>query len=250
MILLSTDLETTGLDRLQDRPIEVGAITYTTGQRRVLESSGYLVKSDGLPISARITELTGITAAALDKFGYEPHDALEAWLDLANQVDAIAGQNVKRFDKPFFENWCKRTGLVMPNKLWIDTRTDLPGVEGKTLSLMAAEAKDPVTGRACGFVNLNPHSALADCETVLKLIEMHDITKVVERAQNPEVVLIAHQKFENNQQAKDLKFGWNGDYKIWYRITKQMDVDVIAKAAQFDISFGGPEISIDKLMYA
>jgi len=256
MILFSTDLETTGLDRLTDRPIEVGGILYSTGQRRVLESSGYLVKSDGVPVSPKITSLTGITQVALDKYGYEPKDALESWLDLANQADAIVGQNIKRFDKPFFENWCKRHGLVAPNKLYIDTRTDLPGVEGKHLGYMAADA---------GFLNLFPHSALSDCQTVLKLIEMHDINKVVERAQSPEVVMIAHQKFENNADAKALKFGWNGDYKIWYRITKQLDVDMIVKAAEnpniaidngervpqpFNISFAGPEISIEKLMYS
>jgi DNA polymerase III epsilon subunit-like protein len=233
-----------------DRPIEVGGILFSTGQRRVLESSGYLVKSDGVPVSAKITELTGISQAAIDRYGYEPKDALESWLDLANQADAIVGQNIKRFDKPFFENWCKRHNLVMPNKLWIDTRFDLPNTEGRTLSLMAAEAKDPVTGRHCGFVNTNPHNALSDCETVLKLIEMHDINKVVERAQSPEVVLVGHQKFENNADAKALKFGWNSDYRIWFRITKQMDVDEIVKAAKFDVSFATPEISIDKLMYS
>ena len=239
MILLSFDLETTGTDRAMDRPIEVGAILYTTGQRKCLESSGYLVKSD-VPIRPEITELTGITQSALDKFGYESHSALEALLDLAVQADAFIGQNVKRFDKPFLENWCTREKLVMPNKLWIDTRTDLPGVVGKHLGYMAADA---------GFLNMFPHSALADCQTVIKLVQGHDIDKVVERAKSPEVVLLAQVSYDNRNQAKERKYAWNGDYKIWWKMVKQMELDAEVAAAPFDCAIAGPEISLEKLWY-
>lgn len=238
-VLLSLDFETTGLDFVQDRIIEVGAVLWSTGQAKCLESSGYLVKTD-VPISARITEITSITQAAVDRFGYESKDALEALLDLAAQADAFAGQNVKRFDKLFLENWAKRHNLAVPNKLWIDTYSDLPGVEGKHLGYMAADA---------GFLNLFPHSALADAQTVIKLISMYDINKVIERAQSPDVVLVAHQKIEDNKLAKDRKFRWNPEYKLWWRLTKQMDVDTVVKDAPFDISFAGPEVLIDKLLH-
>ena len=240
MLLLALDFETTGTDKAQDRVTEVGAILYSTGQKKCLESSGYLVKSD-VPVPAHITKLTGITQSALDKFGYDSHDALEALLDLAAQADAYVGQNVKRFDKFFLEAWAQREKLTVPNKLWIDTRTDLPGVESKHLGYMAADH---------GFLNLFPHSALSDCQTVIKLVEFYDINQIMERAQSPEVVLIAHQKFENNADAKALKFAWNSDYKIWWRVTKQMDIDEIIKAAPFDISYAPPEILIEKLWYS
>lgn len=254
MILLSADLETTGLDFVASRPIEVGAILYSTGQKKCLESSGYLVKSD-VPVPAFITTLTGITQSALDKFGYEPEAALDAFLDLADQADAIIGQNVKRFDKKMFEHWAQRHNKVVPTKLWIDTRTDLPGVESKHLGYMAADA---------GFLNLFPHSALSDCQTVLKLVEDHDITKVVERAQSPDIVLLAHQKFEDNHLAKTRKFVWNPTFKIWWKGIKQMDLDAeIAAAAaieqtgangqitmaSFNVSIAPPEIPIEKLWY-
>ena len=241
MILLSADLETTGLDRVLDRPIEVGSILYSTGQKKCIESQGYLVKSD-VAISPKITSLTGITQAAVDKFGYDSLSALETFIDMAKQADAYVGQNIKRFDKAFFENWCTRHGLTLPDKLWIDTRTDLPGVESKHLGYMACDA---------GFINLFPHSALSDCQTVIKLVELQpDFDAIVERAKSSEVILIAHQKFENNAQAKELKFGWNGEFKIWYRITKQMDMDEIVKAASFNISVAGPELTLEKLWYS
>lgn len=239
MILLSADLETTGLKFERDRPIEVGAILYSTGQEKCLESSGYLVKTD-VPISAEITKLTGITQSAVDKFGYDPKNALEAFLDIAENADAFIGQNIKRFDKVMFEHWARRHGLVLPNKLWIDTRTDLPGVEGKHLGYMAADA---------GFLNMFPHSALADCQTVIKLLKGHDIDKVVERAQSPEIVLLAHQKREDNDLAKKRKFRWNPDYKVWWKVVKQMDAKDETDAAPFNVSFAPPEILIEKLWY-
>ncbi len=85
MILLSLDFETTGIDPANDRVIEVGAALWSTGQHRVLESAGFLVKSD-VPISQEITTLTGIHPAAVDRFGYDSHAALEnilAMMELA-----------------------------------------------------------------------------------------------------------------------------------------------------------------------
>lgn len=243
-IILSFDVESTGLDPVQDRVIEVGAVLWSTGQHKCLESSGYLVKSD-VPVSEKITSLTGITQSAVDRFGYDPKDALSALLDMADQADAFIGQNVKRFDKLFLENWAKRHNMEVPNKLWIDTCTDLPAegggaVEKKHLGYLAADH---------GFLNMFPHSALADCQTVIKIVSMYDINKVIERAQSPDVVLIGHQSRENNDQAKARKFRWNGDYKIWWKCLKQMDVERETKEYPFDVSFAGPEISIEKLWY-
>jgi len=239
MIVLGFDTETTGLDPNVDQVIEVGAILWSTGQHKCLESSGYLVKSD-VPVSEHITKLTGITQAAVDKFGYASRGALEAFLDMADQADAFVGQNVIQFDKRFLETWAKREGVVVPNKLWIDSRTDLPGVESKHLGYMAADA---------GFLNLFPHSALSDVQTVIKLLDMHDINKVVERAQSPNVVLLSKQKFDDNELAKKRKFRWNSNFKIWWRVVKQMDVDEIVKEAPFDISYAPPEILVEQLWY-
>src|SRR6266704_3086611 len=66
MILLSYDVETTGLDKQKDRIIEAGFALYSTGQQKVLESAGDLVKSEGVPITQEITDITGITQAAED----------------------------------------------------------------------------------------------------------------------------------------------------------------------------------------
>jgi DNA polymerase-3 subunit epsilon len=239
MLILGFDTETTGLNVETDRVIEVGAILYSSGQKKCLESAGYLVKSD-VPISSFITGLTGITQSAVDTFGYDSKDALETLLDMMNQSHAIVGQNVIRFDKRMVEAWAARHGLAVPEKLWIDTRTDLPGVESKTLSYMACDA---------GFLNMFPHSALSDVQTVLKLLSMHDIDAVVARAKEPTVILKAHVSYENNDLAKKRKFGWYPAAKIWYKVVKQSDVQAETTHGEFDVSFV-TDIPVEKLWYS
>ncbi|MDA4130148.1 MAG: 3'-5' exonuclease [Thaumarchaeota archaeon] len=236
--MLALDFESTGLSPENDRIIEVGALLYTTGQKRVLESVSYLVQSD-VPISARINEITKITQSAIDKFGYTSRDSIETLLDLMDRADAVIGQNVIQFDKRMLEAWAKRENRSIPNKLWIDTRTDLE-IEGKHLQYMCADE---------GWLNLFPHSALADCQSVLKLVSTRDINKVVERAQSPTVVLLAHQKREDNQLAKERKFRWNPFYSVWWKAIKHMDLGAEIKAASFDVSLAPPEILLSKLWY-
>lgn len=220
MILLSFDVETTGVDVNNDRVIEVGAILYSTGQHKALESAGYLVKTD-IQIPPEVTALTGIHPAACERFGYDSGSALDNVLVLAEMADAIVGQNIVRFDKRVLENWCKREKRQLPEKFYIDTMTDLPGFEGRKLTLMAAEA--PVKP----FLNLFPHSALADCQTVLTLLEQFDLEKVIERAKSPSVVLQSHQARNENDVVKKARFRWSPLHRIWWKNVKNIDIPTL-----------------------
>jgi len=226
MILLAFDVESTGLDFTKDRVIEVGAILYSTGQQKCLESQGFLVKTD-VAISPEITKLTGITQAAVDKFGYDSENSLGIILDMLQVADAVIGHNAVRFDKRMLQAWCNREEHVIWDRLWIDTYTDLPDTEVGKLTLMAANA---------GFLNMFPHSALADCQTVLKLIEKYDIAKIVERAQSPTIVVQAHQARHENDLAKKAKFRWYPEKKMWWKFVKEMDLESFVKSVTFDVS--------------
>jgi DNA polymerase III epsilon subunit-like protein len=239
MILCAYDIETTGLDLYEDRMIEVGLVLYSTGQKKILESTGFLVQSDGVLITEEITKITGITQAAVDRFGYDPADAIDDLRRYAADADAIIGHNVLRFDKPISDNASKRMNKgLLDDKLWIDTMTDIPGVMGEQLITMCAKH---------GWVNPNQHSAEDDAKDVLKLISNYKIEEVVERAQSPDVVMQSHQDRDHNQDAKKFKFRWNPDYKIWWKAVKEMDVDGLANQVPFSMSMLDKTVSIEML---
>jgi DNA polymerase-3 subunit epsilon len=227
MVLASIDFEISGLDRKADRITEVGAVLWSTGLKRAMETASFLVKSE-VPVSKEVEALTGINNAMLKKFGVEEEWAIEETIRFVEASEAVIGQNVIQFDKHFLYNAAARLGMTVPERLWIDTRTDLPlSVETKSLSYMACDH---------GFLNPFPHNAVADALTVLKLISMYNIDDMVARAKEPNVVLSSLQKFDNNADAKKLKFGWKPELKKWLRVVKASDVDVLAKSAPFNIA--------------
>jgi DNA polymerase III epsilon subunit-like protein len=226
MLILSLDFECTGLDFVKDRVIEVGAILWSSGQKRALESQGFLVSSD-VPVTSEITKITGITQSAVDRYGYESGESLSVVLDFMAQADAVIGHNVVRFDKRMLQSWADREGVPVPDKLWIDTFTDLPETFATKLGYMAADA---------GFVNLFCHGALTDCLTVLKLVEKYDINAVVERAKSPMVVVQAHQARHENELAKKAKFRWRPETKQWWKFVKECDLEEFGKTLPFDYS--------------
>lgn len=226
MILLSLDFESTGLSFVDDCVIEVGAVLFSTGLDRTIESQGFLVKSD-VPVTQEITKITGITQSMVDKFGIDSSNSLEIVLDMMGQCDAVVGHNAVRFDRRMLEAWAAREKVAIPERLWLDTFTDLPETFATKLSYMAADK---------GFCNLFPHGALTDCLTVLKLLQGYDLDKVVERAKSPTVVVQARVTFDTNQLAKKERFRWYPDKKMWFKLMKEMDVEEFAKNAPFDVT--------------
>src|SRR5690242_552515 len=119
MVLLSLDFETNGLDPAKDEIIEVGAVLWSTGFHRAMETASFFVQASN-PVPQEITDLTGINSAMLDKFGYPQDVAFDNLSDMIDQADAYCGQNVVRFDKRFAEEWAKKNGKKLQEKLWID----------------------------------------------------------------------------------------------------------------------------------
>lgn len=234
MIILSLDFETTGLDKNSDRVIEVGAILYSTTLAQMLYCHTDLVRSDVL-VSKEITEITGIRQAMVTKFGVESKTALTRLLDMVDEAEAIVGQNIVDFDMPFLVNWAAREKEIVPDRLVIDTYTDLPGVDAKHLGYMAADE---------GFVNPFPHRALADALTVLKLISLHDgkrkpstFEDIVTRAKSPRVTVAAQITREQNQLARKRGYRWApAPRNVWHKTFKELDLERESKEAPFNIA--------------
>src|SRR5208283_5142044 len=103
MIVVGLDIESTGLDKVKDRPIEVGMTLWTTNYGRGLENRSFLVQSDGVKVTDEITEITGITQGQCDRFGLQADEAFEEVLYVVSQAEAIVAFNGRRFDIPMFQ---------------------------------------------------------------------------------------------------------------------------------------------------
>jgi len=229
MIFCSLDFETTGVNVVTDRPIEFGGVLYSTGQKKCLDNLGVLIKTD-LTVTPDITRITGITKPALDRFGYDQEEILPLVLEMVSSADVVIGYNCRRFDYYILSEWAKRNSIELPNRTWIDMFYDMPWqVPTGKLSHVAADH---------GILNLFPHSALADSQTVLALAAKYDENLLLQRAQSPVVVLRAGQGRDQNDLVKQapFKFRWNPTRKIWWKPVKQQDVDEIIQSAPFPIS--------------
>lgn len=237
MILASFDFESTGLDWAEDRIREVGLALWSTGRERILEQTSFLVTDTDKVIEGEAAQVCRIDQQMADKFGYSQTDAVEACAEYFSAADAVIGHNITWSDLPLLRNTAKRLGLVVPEKLGIDTMTDIPGVKGTKLITMCADARDPKTGRDVGFT-YEKHCALDDAKAVLRLISWHEIDGLVARALSPTFVVLSHQNRNNaaNRDARKVGFRWNGDFKVWWQAVKECDFDALKSSVSFDIS--------------
>lgn len=112
------DLETTGVDVVTDRIVQIAA-TKTSVSGKILEEINYLV-NPGRPIPEEATEVHGITNEMIrDKPSFKQLSE-----ELLKFFDGcyLAGHNVCRFDIPFLHESFARVGIKFKfNPLVIDT---------------------------------------------------------------------------------------------------------------------------------
>jgi DNA polymerase III alpha subunit (gram-positive type) len=219
MIVIGLDIESTGLDKVKDRPIEVGVALWTTKYNRSLDTRSLLVQSDGVIVSPEITEITGITQSMCDNFGYTPEEAFDETQYFVDRAEAIVAFNGKRFDIPMMNQWAKRLQKQFPDKFVIDPFTDLP-MRGQELITMCAKMG----------IYYDPHEAGADVGAMLRLMGKFPFDIVLTRAKSPTLVVQSLQDRNNNSAAKRHKFRWNPDRKIWWKAVKELDLNDLAGA--------------------
>jgi DNA polymerase III alpha subunit (gram-positive type) len=225
MIVTGLDIEATGLDKVKDRPIEIGLSLWTTKYNRSLDTRALLIQSDGVTVTDEITGITGINQQMCDKFGYTPAEAYDEAMYFVDRGDAVVAFNGCRFDVPMMHSWAKRINKVFPDKFVIDPFTDLP-MRGQELITMCAKMG----------IYYDPHEAGADVGAMLRLMAKFPFEIVLERAKSPMVVVRSLQDRSNNDAAKKFKFRWNPDRKIWWKAVKQLDINDLAK--QVNNEFG------------
>ena len=109
------DLETTGLNPFHDQIIEIAAVD---NQGNTFESLVSL--EPGVVLSAKVTELTGITTEMLT--GQPSISAvLSRFLTFITGCDYLIGHNSIRFDNLFLKSALRRAGFTFTTSLHLDT---------------------------------------------------------------------------------------------------------------------------------
>jgi DNA polymerase III alpha subunit (gram-positive type) len=219
MIVAGLDIESTGLDKVKDRPIEIGVALWTTKYNRSLDTRAILVQSDGVPVTPEITEITGINQGMVDTFGYTPEEAFDEATYFVDRAEAVVAFNGNRFDIPMMHNLAKRVKKQFPDKLIIDPFTDLP-MRGQELITMCAKMG----------IYYDPHEAGADVGAMLRLMSKFSFDTVLARAKSPTVVIQSMQPRSNNKAAKKHKFRWNPNHEIWWKAVKEIDLNDLVAA--------------------
>ena len=117
MSFVSVDVETTGLDTENCRVIEVGMVRFERGQ--VAERWGSLV-NPGVPVPARVTEITSITD---DMLVDQPTFRDIKWEVYGRMRDRIFVAFNADFDHGFLRAEMARAGLTLPDVPILDPLT-------------------------------------------------------------------------------------------------------------------------------
>ena len=162
------DLETTGLDPINDRVIEIGAIRI--GQES--EEYSAIIKQN-INLSGKIRELTGISDDDINK-GKNEEKAINELLDFIGE-DTLVGYNIN-FDIKFINEALKRQGKAKIKNMTYDVmkyvKNDKLFLKNYKLETVLKEYQ----------INLTvPHRALGDAKIIQMLIEKLDkLVKILE----------------------------------------------------------------------
>ena len=154
------DLETTGLDMVNDEIIEIGAVRYEADWSEQRYSQLFK-PSGGIPIE--ITELTGITNEMVADMPNFKDRAVEIF-NLFDGAD-LGGYSIGRFDVPFLKKKFQQIGVdwETDSRLVVDARAIYHKREGRHLI-------DAVRFY-CGAEMEGAHRAVVDCEWSKKVID-------------------------------------------------------------------------------
>lgn len=225
--ILGLDFETTGLDLENDRVTEVGLVLWDLATKQPVQILGFLVNTPK-EITDEITKLTGITRSTLDAFGWDESLSFKTLLRAVQKTDYVVAHNGNDFDKVLLLNWAKRESVEVPDKLWIDTKSDLPEEayqKSASLKYMACDH---------GFL-YDAHRAVSDVLAMLRILGLYDVPYVIERAKQPTIRVQALVSFDTNKLAKDRGYHWKPDSKQWIKPIKADMLEREKSEAKFQI---------------
>jgi len=223
VLILGLDFETTGGDPAIHRITEVGMVQWDTDLRQPIKVMGYLVNPGAAVWETEIVERFPKMPELASKYGIDDLKAAKQFFLWYQAADTVCAHNGIKFDKGFMQAWADRHNFESdPEKLWIDTLTDLPLPRWYTRKL----AYMPVDHGM--LPNPFPHRAAFDAVSMMQMLDQYPLDKVLELAHSPMVVVKALVSFHNNELAK--KRGYHAEYKdgkfvMWFKEMKELFVE-------------------------
>ena len=202
------DTETTGLDPAEPDSvcIEVACVRYSIEYSSIID-----VFSSIIEYKHNAAEHINKIPNEILKFGGTSDYVWGEVQDIASMTDATLAHYAD-FDKM----WVPKD--MMPNfPIWIDTCNDVdwPQSKNRGASLISICLEH-------GVAVVDPHRALNDCLLLCRLMTRvselgWDLERNLLRSLRPSAMFSAEVSFDNNHLAKNLKFKWNPEKKLWLK---------------------------------
>lgn len=156
------DIETTGLDTMNDRIVEIGAVRVKDGE---IISEFEMLINPGILITDEVTAINGITNEMLADKDY-PGVVLSRFNQFISGADFLIGHNAIRFDYPFIEsefkrNYVKHEKIAVKDTVWI-ARSKIKMLKSYSLKNLT---------EYFGITNITAHRALSDVYATYELYE-------------------------------------------------------------------------------
>ena len=214
------DVETTGLNQSEDQVIEIGVRQFQfnreTGELIALGASYSAFQDPGIPISAEVTSLTGITDEMVkgQKINWSKVD------ELLGTSHIVIAHNAG-FDRPFVD----QLSSVSSKKIW--------GCSFRQIDWAAqgfSTQKLEVLSIYHGFFN-DAHRALSDADSLLYLLSQKSkngspyLQELLNQARKVTVQMIASQSpFESKDHLRLRNYRWDAQNKYW---AKEIEKDLL-----------------------
>lgn len=234
MKILAFDTETTGLPEDPDTSIvEAAFALYDTKEDRVMKCFSGLISSE-TKMTEKASEVNGIKDHHLVDYGLTRRQAFPLIHKAIAESDAVLAFNFS-FDKTMVEREFKRDQIPLPMTPWICAMNDVDypsHVRGKNQGHIAADL---------GFLNPFPHVAVGDILTMVQICRTLQFSEdhwihLVAMASSPMITVKAHVNFNTNQKAKDQKFRWNPDKKIWFKEIRECQLADMELTCDFQVT--------------
>jgi DNA polymerase III epsilon subunit family exonuclease len=189
MPFLCVDTETTGLDRNNNRVIEIAWVLFA-GQKELFAASHLCSHEGELP--AEIVNLTGITSEMVKDqppFGAHVPDFFEA----LSKAAFVVAYNAN-FDRLFIEAELGRVGLKLPKKHWVDPCVFVREIDRYQKGKRLTDAT-----KRWGVELTDAHRALFDAKATGLLL--YKLAPHLKAFSLPELILLQQKWQEEQEQA-------------------------------------------------